>query len=699
MPKEQEEISRRITKLREEIERLRYRYHVLNDPKISDETYTSLRHELIKLEEKYPQFKVKNSPTERVAGRPLSKFTKIPHLIRQWSLDDAFNFEELKDWENKNLRILEKKISRKASFDYLVEVKIDGLHIVLVYEGGELKSGATRGDGIIGEDVTQNIKTIESIPLVLNEKVDIVVEGECWLSHKELERVNKERESRKEPLFANARNAAAGSIRQLDPSIAALRKLDSYIYQLHPYPNRNIAFNLDTQIKKLEFLEKLGFKVNKKYRHCNNLSQIQSFFEEFSKEKESLPYGVDGLVIKINSIFFQNELGFTGKSPRWGVAYKFPPVTTTTQVKDIIVQVGRTGALTPIAILKPVGIAGSIVSRATLHNEEEIRKKDIRIGDTVVLRKAGDVIPEVVEAIKNLRIGTEKKFKMPSRCPICGGEVEKRLLKGNKAEAAIYCSNKKCFAQEREKLIHFASKKGFNIEGLGEKIVEQLMEANLVRNYSDIFELTENELIPLERFAQLSAKNLISSINQSKVVTLPKFINAMGMRYVGEETSFLVSGFIEKKAENKKSLSPLELYKIASKISVSDWEGIWGIGEKAAESIHNFFNSEGTKREILRLDKLGIQLKIPESSSKGASKFLENKSFVFTGTLEHLKRDEAKDIVRELGGEVSESVSRKTSYVVAGNEPGSKLEKAKKSGIMVIGEEEFLKMVERKINF
>lgn len=509
MNSSQESIKKRIEKLRTEIERLRYRYHVLDDPEITDEAYTSLRHELVKLEERYPQYKIPNSPTERIGGQPLDKFRKISHLFRQWSLDDAFDFEELQKWEDKNRRILEKQPVRKPKLDYLAEVKIDGLHIVLTYRNGVLGSGATRGDGITGEDVTQNINTIESIPIVLNDKVDLVVEGECWLSKKELERINRERKEKNQPLFANARNAAAGSIRQLNPKIAATRRLDSFIYQLHPISGGNARLGIKTQQEKLETLKRLGFKVGSYNKYCKNLKEVHAFFERISKERENLPYGIDGLVVKVNSLEYQSKLGFTGKSPRWGVAYKFPAETTTSVIRDIKVQVGRTGALTPIAILDPVPVAGSVVSLASMHNEDEVKRLDVRIGDTVILHKAGDVIPEIVEVLKNLRQGKEKPFQMPKKCPVCGSQVEKRYLDKGRLEAATYCSNKKCFAQEREKLIYFASKKGFDIEGLGDKIVGQLMEEGLIRDFSDIFRIKEGDLTPLERFAELSAKNLV----------------------------------------------------------------------------------------------------------------------------------------------------------------------------------------------
>jgi len=691
MSSSQESVKKRMEKLRTEIERLRYRYHVLDDPEITDEAYTSLRHELVKLEERYPQLKASNSPTERIGGQPLPKFRKISHLFKQWSLDDAFSEEELQSWEDKNRRILEKQLGRKPESDYLAEMKIDGLHIVLTYRQGVLESGATRGDGSIGEDVTQNIKTIESIPIVLNEKTDVVAEGECWLSKKELERINREREEKKQPLFANARNAAAGSIRQLDPKIAASRKLDSFIYQIHSIGNEGVK--AVSQQEKLNKLIKLGFKVNRYHRQCKNLSEVKKFFQEIGQIREKLPYGIDGLVVKVNNLEYQNKLGFTGKSPRWGVAYKFPAETVTTVVRDIKVQVGRTGALTPIAVLDPVPVAGSVVSRASMHNEDEVRRLDVRIGDTVIIHKAGDVIPEVVEVLKNLRQGKEKPFQMPKRCPVCGSPVEKRYLSKEKLEAAAYCSNPKCFAQEREKLIYFASKKGFDIEGLGDKIVGQLMEEELVRDFSDIFRIKEGDLTPLERFAELSAKNLVAAIEKSKNIKIEKFINALGIRHIGEETAILVAGYLEKILAKSGEVKPDQIAEAAENISIGQWQEIKGIGDKAAESLHQYFHDRNNIKEIREFGKLGIKVLVHNIKQQGAASAVAGKTFVFTGTMPNLGRDSAKEMARSAGGEISGSVSKKTDYVVAGADPGSKFAKAKALGVKIIGEKEFLKLI------
>ncbi|MBI4837441.1 MAG: NAD-dependent DNA ligase LigA [Candidatus Portnoybacteria bacterium] len=552
-----QEAQKRTEKLRKEIDRFRYEYHVLDKPEISDEVYDSLMRELRGLEEEYPELKSPDSPSQRIGGKPLEKFEKVRHKHRQWSLDDAFSFEEMRSWEEKVLRMLEKE-GVKEKPEYCCEIKIDGLKIILTYEKGLFARGATRGDGAVGEDVTEQIKTIQSIPLRLTKDVSLTAVGEGWMCKKDLDEINREREKKGEPPFANSRNAAAGSIRQLDPKIAASRKLDSYIYDLDDiYVTRNTKHETQekeddfpkTQIEELKLLERLGFKVNKNYKLCRNLQQVEDLFKSREPERNHQAYGIDGIVIKINQKKLQDVLGYTGKSPRWAIAYKFIPEKVTTVVEDIKVQVGRTGALTPVAHLMPVVVAGSTVSRATLHNEDEVNRLDIRIGDTVVVHKAGDVIPEVVEVLKNLRTGKEKKFHMPARCPICGGSVRRQTIKTGKEgeeSAAHYCLNKECFAVEREKMIHFVSKKGFDIEGLGDKIVEQLMGEGLVSSPADIFELTKGDLEPLERFAAKSADNLVKAIEKSKQVGLAKLLFALGIRHVGEETANVLAREIAK---------------------------------------------------------------------------------------------------------------------------------------------------------
>jgi len=699
-----------MEKLAAEISKRRYEYHVLDKPDVTDEVYDSLTAELRELEEKYPDLKAPDSPTQRIGGKPLSKFKKVRHQIRQWSFDDVFSFEELKKWEEKVKRMVEKSVAAKplqrsarsdlaatdaTEMEYVCEIKIDGLKIILTYEDGILVQAATRGDGAVGEDVTSNIKTIYSVPLKLNYPVDCVVVGECWLSKKELERINKQRKGKGEAQFANSRNAAAGSIRQLDPKVAAARKLDSFIYDLDyleiqpatspPAPllikERGVVKMPETQMEELDLLKKLGFKVNEYHKLCKNVEEIQKFYEEWTDKKTKEDYGIDGVVIKINSRAIQEALGYTGKSPRWGVAYKFPAEKATTIVEDIKVQVGRTGALTPVAYLRPVLVDGSNVSRATLHNEDEIKRLDIKIGDTIVIRKAGDVIPEVVEVIKNLRTGKEKKFRMPKSCPICGGQVARRP-----GEAATYCLNKKCFAIEKEHIIHFVSRKGFDIEGLGEKIVEQLLGEGLISNVADIFELKKGDLEPLERFAEKSADNLIASIEKSKKIELPKFLFALGIRHSGEETAVLI-------ARNLGKLGSLgDIIGELPKISVEKWMSIKGIGEKSGESLVEWFNNKENLNILRKMEKLGVRITISDTKYQTQDTKLKGMIFVLTGELKSFTRDEAKDMIRKAGGDVSSSVSKNTDYVVVGENPGSKYQKAKELGVKTIDEEEFIKL-------
>ncbi|EKE16518.1 MAG: hypothetical protein ACD_11C00004G0016 [uncultured bacterium] len=694
------EVKNRIEKLRKEIDRHRYSYHVQDRPEISDEVYDSLFEELRKLEEEFPQFYSSTSPTQRVGDKPLDEFKKVKHKMKQWSFDDVFDFEELKKWDEKVRKLISKSKLRVTSYelrglDYCCEIKIDGLKIILTYENGIFVQGATRGDGAIGEDITQNLKTIQSVPLELNEKIDLIAVGECWLGKKELERINKKRKEKGELLFANTRNAAAGSVRQLDSKVVAERRLDSFIYDIDYISEKQKEFNFpQTQIEELEFLNKLGFRVNQGYKFCKNIEEVEKFYQDWTSKKEKQEYEIDGIVIKINSKKIQDALGYTGKSPRWGVAYKFPAQKVVTVVEDIFVQVGRTGALTPVAHLRPVKVAGSTVSRATLHNEDEINRLDIKIGDTVVIQKAGDVIPEVVEVIKNLRTGKEKKFQMPKICPICGGEVKRQATsdKGQKLSVAHYCVNSKCFAVEKEKIIHFVSKKGFNIDGLGEKIVEQLISEGLISNAAEIFELKKGDLEALERFAEKSADNLVKAIEESKKISLEKFLFALGILHIGEETAVLITHNLENITQNKiKNLEDFIEY--FPKIKNEDWASIKGIGEKAADSITQWFGDKENLNMLEKMKKAGVELIISDKQQETSDKLI-GKTFVLTGELFGFTRDQAKDIIRKKGGNISSSVSKKTDYVVAGENPGSKYDKARELGVKILNEEGFKNLLE-----
>lgn len=722
---EREIVQQRIEKLRKEIDRHRYLYHVLDQPTLSDEAYDSLFTELVELETKFPEFFSSVSPTQRVGDVPLEKFEKVRHEMPQWSFDDIFDQTELRAWDERLRRMLEKagRADLARSLAYDCELKIDGLKAVLTYEHGKLVRAATRGDGAVGEDVTQNIRTIQSIPLVLTQPIHTIVIGEIWLSEGELERINRERQSTGEAVFANPRNAAAGSIRQLDPKITASRKLDSFIYDIEKIENQAEEKKIEieipkTQTKELELLQELGFKVNPHYRTFQTLDEVEAFYQEWIQRRSTLDYGLDGIVIKADSREAQEVLGYTGKAPRWGIAYKFPAEQVTTIVEKIEVQVGRTGALTPVAYLRPVRVAGSTVSRATLHNEDEIKRLDIRIGDTVVIRKAGDVIPEVVETLPNLRTGKEKKFVMPEKCPVCGSPVERRNIGNGKRisptpqsrqvrrdsspqvgeqeglSAAHYCTNPNCYAAERERLIHFVSRKGFDIEGLGEKIIEQLVNEGLVADFADIFELTVGDLEPLERFAETKAEKLVQAIEKSKRVSLEKFLFALGIRHVGEETAILVARSKEQVARET-ILTLDDIIEYFPKVSVDRWMEVKGIGEKAAEELSTWFNAEKNLELLRRMKASGVEV-VESFESQVMSDKLQGKTFVLTGELERFTRDEAKAMIRKYGGQVSDSVSRKTDYVVAGANPGSKLAKAERLGVGILDEKEFIEFFHEK---
>ncbi len=670
-----QDLKKKIQHLHTQINDLRHKYHVLNDPEVTDAMYQGLMDELRKLEEEYPELITPDSPTQRVAGEPAKGFKKVKHQVPQWSFDDAFDLADLERWEERNLKMLEKKFGeRPKDLTYSCELKIDGLHIVLTYEGGVLQTAATRGDGKVGEDVTQNIKTIHSIPLTIDEKGTLVVEGEVWLGTKMFEAVNKEREKNGEALYANPRNVAAGTIRQLDSKIVAARKLQCTAYDIS-YGNAP-----DTQIGELEMLKQQKFPTDNDWKECKNMKEVWKMYEQWiDRDHKKKPFWIDGIVLKINQKKYQDILGFTGKSPRWAIAMKFPAEQGTTVVKDIYWQIGRTGVLTPVALMEPVQLAGTTVTHATLHNFDEIERLDVRVGDTVVVEKAGDIIPKILRVLEKMRDGSQKKVKEPKKDPD-GHPVERREIQGKDGSTSVglYTTNKHGFTVHLKRTIHFVSKKAFNIDGMGKKIVEQLLQEGLIKSRADIFTLTAGDLAPLERFADKSAENLVEAIQEARKITLAKFLFSLGIDHVGEETAIAL-------ANTFSTLEKVQRTTVEELVSVED------IGERVATSIVDWFADEHniTLLEDLRANGVVIE-EAQKHKSTGA---LSGKTFVLTGTLQTMSRDEAKDEIRALGGDISTSVSKKTTYVVVGESPGSKAEKARGLGVEVLNEGEFQKLL------
>ena len=677
IPKTKQAAEVRLASLRKTIEHHRYLYHVLDKSEISPEALDALKQELVLIETAYPDLITPDSPSQRVAGAPLRGFKKIKHAVPQWSFNDAFDAEEMREFDTRVRTMLAKDrpslprrtvLREQAKPTYVCELKIDGLKVVLTYENGILKTAATRGDGVIGEDVTANVKMIESVPLSLHEKVSGVFEGEVWIAKSTLDRLNKKEIRAGRPPFANPRNLAAGTIRQLDAAVVKERTLDVFVYDVSTL-DRELP---KTQSDELKFLQYLGFKVNTHFEECKTIDDVIAFWQKWQKKAPKEDYWIDGVVIKVNERAYQETLGYTGKAPRFGIAFKFPAEQVTTVVEDIVLQVGRTGVVTPVAHLRPVSVAGSTVSRATLHNEDEIARLDVRIGDTVVLQKSGDVIPDIMSVVKEMRTGKEKKFTFPTIVPDCNGPIER--IPG---QAAYRCVNKNTFAQKRRKFYYFVSKKGFDIDGCGPKVIDALLDADMIGNFDDLFTLTLGDVRSLPRFAELSAKNLIDAIDKARKVSLAKFVTALSIDHVGEETAEDVAqsfGTIEK----------------IRKASFDNFNAISGVGPIVAESLVSWFSDAHHKALI---DRLLAEVKITNPARKTAGGTLSGKTFVLTGTMESMGRDEAKKEIRARGGEIAESVSRKTSYVVAGENPGSKFDKAAALGVRVLTEREFLKML------
>lgn len=684
-----EDARRRIEKLKEQIKKLNYAYFVLNKSDVSEAARDSLKRELKELEAQFPELVTPDSPTQRVGSVLSGKFAKVRHLTPKKSLEDVFSEEEILEWEKRIRKYIPQTSSLIPRPSYICELKIDGLNITLHYKNGKFTRAITRGNGVEGEDVTHVVKTIESIPLELLEQVDLEVSGEVYMSRRSFEKMNEEQKELGEELFANPRNAAAGTVRQLDPAIAAGRDLSAFFYEIG---KNTLPRELSTQEEILKTFQRLGLPVNPEFEVFDSIKGVVSFLNHWRDKREKLAYEIDGVVIKVNEKDLQARMGFTAKTPRWAVAYKFPAEQTTTQVLDIIIQVGRTGALTPVAVLKPVFVAGSTISRATLHNEDELGKKDVRIGDTVIIQKAGDVIPEVVEVLVKMRTGGEGKFHFPKKCPVCGGGVEKP-----EGEAITRCTNKNCFAREREGLIHFVSKKAFDIDGLGEKVVLQLLDFGLIADPADIFKLKEGDFFGLPLFKEKRTGNLISSIEKAKKISLSRFLFALGVRHIGEGTSQDLAKFVVAHAGEKSIILPTEIYELMHKIPPEEINAIEGFGDIVAQSVHEYFHSEKSKNLLNKLEKAGIEIfsEAALSDDKAmASGALTGKKVVITGSLKTFGREEAKDAIKRAGGVVQSDVSSKTDFLVAGEEGGSKLARAKELGVKIILEEEFLEMLE-----
>ncbi len=667
----------RIDKLREQIEDLRYRYHVLNDPKVTDDIYESLIRELYKLENDFPEFRDPNSPTNRIASKPLDKFSKVLHRARMLSLNDAFSKDDVLAWETRIKRLL----SPSQKFEYFAELKLDGLAVSLIYEEGRFVRGATRGDGHIGEDITQNLRTIKSIPLILRGQSPELVEirGEAIMRKEVLDKLNKKNAKLGKPLFANTRNAAAGGLRQLDPKLTAERQLDFFAYDIAWHGTRTTNNHFRTHSQEHEQLRKLGFRVDKHETVCKHTAELFQFIDKIGKLRAGFPFGTDGVVISVNNTELHDKLGVVGKAPRYMLAYKYPAEKATTKVLDIKVNVGRTGVLTPLAVFEPTLVAGSTISKATLHNMDQIHRLGIKIGDTVVIQKAGDVIPEVVEVLPKMRTGKEKLFKMPRNCPVCSSIVEQKSLIGSSKKqtnsTAYYCTNPTCPAKNQRGMEHFVN--AFEIYTVGPKIISRFKDEGLISDAADLFTLTEGDINTLERFGEKSAENIIRSIQERKKVSLAKFIYALGIDNVGEQTS-------EDLASHFSSLEKL------TKASADQINEIENIGPVVSQSVFEYFHNPTNLGYIDKLAANGIT--IGKSEKKIGGK-LEDKIFVLTGTLQTMTRDEAKQKIKLLGGKVSGSVSKNTSYVVAGDSAGSKLANAKKLGVEVLDEKQFINLL------
>lgn len=657
----------RATLLRKTLDEHRYKYHVLDAPTISDTAYDSLMRELENIEKEFPELITPDSPTQRVGGTPLPFFEKVEHKVPQWSFDDAFTEDDIRDFDVRVKKMLKSALGKEVEPHYICELKIDGLKMVLEYEKGLLVRAATRGDGTVGENVTQNARTISAVPLRLSREIDCIVEGEVWMSKATLERLNQERKKNNEEVFANPRNVAAGSMRQLDPKITASRGLDNFVYDVA----RTSETLPLTQAEELEYLSTLGFKVNKHRKLFSDISSVISYWKEWSKKAPREDYLIDGVVVKVNERAYQDTLGYTAKGPRFGIAFKFPAEQVATQIEDIVFQVGRTGVITPVAVLKPVVVAGSTVSRATLHNEDEIHRLDVRIGDTVLIQKAGDVIPDIVAVVIEMRTGKEKKFVFPTKVTGCGGDGSIERIPGQVAHRCVVLDSPELVLR---KLSYFASKKCFNIDGLGPQLIKRFYDHGLVRTYADIFRLKEGDILTIPRFGEKSARNVIDSIITARIVPLDRLLASLSIPHVGEETARDV-------AVGLKNITAVR------SASLSQFTGMFGIGDVVAESLCAWFKNS---QNIQELDDLLRFITVTEVKVTSGS--FAGKSFVVTGTLVSFSRDEIEGLIRNRGGKVLNTVSKKTDFLVCGENAGSKLDAARTLGVKIVTEEEFKKM-------
>jgi DNA ligase (NAD+) len=653
-------ITDRIENLREQIREHEYRYYVLDQPTISDFEFDQLMRELQRLEQEYPEFVTPDSPTQRVGGEPAEEFPSHTFSSPMLSLENAYSEEELRDWERRVMQL-----SGAESVDYVAELKIDGLSVALIYKNGLLSKGVTRGDGRTGEVVTGNVRTIRSIPLRLHEQVSVEIRGEVFLSLNAFRQLNDQREQAEEPRFANPRNAAAGSLRQLDPGIVAKRPLDFYGYWIHPTKS--------TQSENLKWITSLGLKVNPHRKLCHLLQEVIDFYRHWEEHRDDLDYEIDGVVVKVNSIELQAKLGSTSKSPRWAIAVKFPARQATTRLLNIRVQVGRTGALTPVAELEPVLLGGTTIRNATLHNEDEISRLGVQINDRVLLERGGDVIPKVVSVVE--RPPDRVPFEMPSRCPVCGGEVYRE-----EGEAVRRCLSQTCPAKLKESLLHWASRRAMKIDGLGERLVDQLVARGLVHDVSDLYNLKTEQLKELERMGRKSAENLSKEIEASRSLEFWRLLFGIGIRHVGERTAQILA----------KRFGSIEGLEQASK---DDLERVYEIGPKLAESIYQFLRQPENRALIERLRAAGLLMKAEAAEAPSGEQYLSGKTFVLTGTLDTMTREEATALIESRGGRVSSSVSKKTSFVVAGRDSGSKLEKARSLGVEIVNEQQLRAML------